>query len=44
MALQFKEGARFPDHTLVDHAGAPVSISETAAGAPLLLAFYRGPW
>ncbi len=44
MPLKLKEGERFPDATLPDHTGEPVSISQLAGGAPLILTFYRGYW
>ncbi|MEE8435868.1 MAG: hypothetical protein V3S64_13880 [bacterium] len=44
MPLKFTEGDTFPDHTLTDHGGAELSISQVAEKRPLILAFYRGPW
>lgn len=44
MPLNLDVGDRFPDITLPDHDGNPVSISEVAKGQPLFLAFFRGPW
>jgi peroxiredoxin len=44
MALKLKPGDRFPDLALPDHTGEPRSISAVAAGQPLILAFFRGPW
>ena len=37
-------GARFPDLTISDHRGEPVTLSKLAAGYPLILSFYRGYW
>lgn len=38
------EGARFPDLDLPDHTGRPRTLSELAAGDPLVLLFSRGWW
>ncbi len=35
---------RFPDLVLPDHAGGRRSLSELAAGDPLVLQTFRGPW
>ena len=37
-------GGRFPDLTIDDHRGEPVTLSKLAAGYPLILSFYRGYW
>lgn len=37
-------GRVFPDLALPDHAGRQRSLSELAAGDPLVLHFYRGWW
>jgi peroxiredoxin len=42
--LRFREGDTFPDVTLPDDRGEPVSISELTQGQPLFLALFRGPW
>jgi peroxiredoxin len=44
MPLNLGIGDRFPDQQMVDDTGAQVSISDVAAGQPLFLAFFRGPW
>lgn len=44
MTLNLDMGDRFPDQSLVDDTGRTVTIAEVAAGRPLLLAFFRGPW
>ena len=44
MPLKFEVGDTFPDMTLRDDRGRPVSVSEVAQGQPLFLAFFRGPW
>jgi len=35
-------GGQFPDLTLPDHRGQPVTLSTLAGGFPLILSFYRG--
>jgi peroxiredoxin len=37
-------GGQFPDLTLPDHRGEPVTLSTLARGFPLILSFYRGYW
>jgi peroxiredoxin len=37
-------GARLPDATLRDPHGQPTTLSETLAGRPGVLVFYRGAW
>ena len=37
-------GARFPDLTISNHSGEPVTLSKLAGGFPLILSFYRGYW
>lgn len=44
MPLKYREGGQFPDITLSDHTGSPVSVNELLTRGPLILAFYRGPW
>ncbi len=44
MPLRFEVGQKFPDISLVDDRENEVGIAELAAGQPLLLVFYRGPW
>ena len=44
MPLQCEVGQKFPEMSLVDDRGNPVTIEEVAGGQPLILAFYRGPW
>ena len=44
MPLKFKPGDKFPSLSLPDHTGQETSIEEVAAGAPLILTFYRGAW
>ena len=44
MALEYEVGQKFPDVSLTDDSGNPVSIAEVAERRPLFLAFYRGPW
>jgi len=44
MPLKYEVGQKFPSHSLVDDRQREVSIEEVAAGQPLILAFYRGPW
>lgn len=44
MPLRYQEGQTFPAATLVDDRGREVSIEDVAAGQPLILAFFRGPW
>jgi len=44
MALRYEVGQEFPNVRLSDERGAEVSIEALAAGQPLILAFFRGPW
>ena len=44
MPLNFKIGDQFPSLRLPDHTGQETSLEELAAGAPLILTFYRGAW
>ena len=44
MPLNLAVGDRFPDHAMPDDTGARVTIAEVAAGQPLFVAFFRGPW
>lgn len=44
MALRYDVHQKFPSVGLVDDREREVSIEEVAAGQPLILAFYRGPW
>jgi peroxiredoxin len=44
MNPNLKEGSRFPDLTLPDHAGATRPLSEIAEDAPTVINFYRGWW
>ncbi len=44
MPLKFKPGDKFPSLSLPDHTGQEIDIEELAAGAPLILTFYRGAW
>ena len=44
MALRYDVGEKFPSLSLVDDREREVSIADVAAGQPLILAFYRGPW
>lgn len=37
-------GDRFPDCTLIDHAGNRRALSDLVAGDPAVLQFYRGWW
>src|SRR3954470_22954600 len=40
--MRIQPGSTFPDLTLPDHAGRARSLSELAAGDPLVLQTYRG--
>ena len=42
--MLIQPGAPFPDLVLLDHAGRSRSLSELAAGDPLILTTYRGFW
>jgi len=42
--MRIQPGSTFPDLTLPDHAGRARSLSELAAGDPLVLQTYRGFW
>lgn len=42
--MQITVGDAFPDLTLPDHAGRRRSLGELAAGDPLVLQSFRGPW
>lgn len=42
--MTFGPGDAFPDLVAVDHAGRSRSLSELAAGDPLVLQTYRGFW
>jgi peroxiredoxin len=44
MALKYEVGQKFPSVSLLDEREGAVSIADLAAGGPLMLAFYRGPW
>ena len=44
MPLKFKPGDKFPSLSLPDHSGQETTIEDLAAGAPLILTFYRGGW
>ena len=44
MPLNLTVGDPFPDITLSDDRGRPLSIRDATKGQPLFLAFFRGPW
>ena len=44
MALRYEVGQKFPNVSLSDERGAGITIEALAAGKPLILAFFRGPW
>jgi peroxiredoxin len=44
MTIDLSPGERFPDLRLADHAGYERTLSELAAGDPVILQTYRGWW
>ena len=44
MTTSLIPGARFPDRTLIDHAGNRRALSDLIAGDPAVVQFYRGWW
>ena len=44
MNPHLRPGGAFPDLTLPDHTGIERSLTELAAGDPLVLTFFRGWW
>ena len=44
MRPELRPGGAFPDLTIADHRGEPVTLSKLAGGFPLVLSFYRGYW
>ena len=44
MPLHLQPGDPFPDFTLPDQTGTPVSLSSLGGERPLFLAFFRGHW
>jgi peroxiredoxin len=44
MRADLVPGGQFPDLTLPDLRGEPVTLSALARGFPLVLSFYRGYW
>ncbi len=44
MTLRYQVGDTFPSLARVDDRGDTRTLEEIAAGQPLLLVFFRGPW